>query len=552
MHMSTTQCNARVRVDLAGLARVLKLSLPNDELAHYERYTTAIGRSDFAGCKLIAGERADPQLWVGKSPLLYKRIAQAYRIHEKVTLAGDQRAEDAAWTKFLRAEALCARTNKRFRTMRRRSFALSRRAAPAYELIESVRQRVQHYLGALTLSRYESIVKVISFGPGMSLSSADPNKVTVPFKLSDLQTVTPLARPIWRDACVGLDVAGWWEPVESDGLLKARLRVREVPGCRFTFVDKTVDEKRTIAIEPSANMSAQLAIHRHLVPRLKKLGLDLTDQTRNRRLALEGSLSGELATVDLSSASDTVALEVVRELLPREWFEFLYALRSPSGTYRGKTVVLEKFSSMGNGFTFVLESIIFRAIVDSVVAKDGWYQTAVYGDDLIVPTSAYSPLVRALRFFGFVPNPKKSFSEGPFRESCGLDAFDGVDVRPAFPKGLVLTIPEAVSFHNHLWVRDQRAARVVESWIPVDLRLYGPPCPGKTYLFTEDPVLLGRFRKWNKDWQTHTYLHYVEIPVLVRHPVYFRYLAALHSGGSYSKGTPLRDFTKLVKRATPG
>jgi len=56
----------------------------------------------------------------------------------------------------------------------------------------------------------------------------------------------------------------------------------------------------------------------------------------------------------------------------------------------------------------------------------------VYGDDIIVPSESYDMVSWALECFGFQVNPEKSFSTGPFRESCGTDAFAGTNVRPIF------------------------------------------------------------------------------------------------------------------------
>jgi hypothetical protein len=92
-------------------------------------------------------------------------------------------------------------------------------------------------------------------------------------------------------------------------------------------------------------------------------------------------------------------------------------------------VTLEKFSSMGNGFTFELETLLFYAIAKAAggLQRD---ELSVYGDDIIIPTRCASDVLAALRFFGFTPNQRKTFVQGPFRESCGGDFFCGVDVTP--------------------------------------------------------------------------------------------------------------------------
>jgi len=101
-------------------------------------------------------------------------------------------------------------------------------------------------------------------------------------------------------------------------------------------------------------------------------------------------------------------------------------------------------STMGNGFTFPMQTILFSAIVRSVYRvlgvppSDGKLnQTwSVFGDDIIVRPKAYDIVVRILKLLGFSVNEKKSFKEGFFKESCGLDAFKGVDIRGVYLKDI--------------------------------------------------------------------------------------------------------------------
>lgn len=546
-----TRKSCLISVDLVALARVSKKSLDPEEWPHYDRYTTNLGRGDFVACQSIAAERSNPQSRVGMPPHIFRKLYQAYSWHLKISLKGDDQAERRAWDKFRKNEGLCGNTNRRFLRYRRSWARVESKAPGTGDFLERVRLRVQRILGPLTSEIYDSILQGVGLGPGMTLSSCDPKRVTAPYKLSDMPTSTLGALAVWNDY-ISQTTCPWffdWKKDESGTFVRST-RVRFVPGCRFTFVDKTVEEKRTIAIEPSCNVSLQLALHRYFAARLKRFGIDLADQTKNRRLALKGSSDGSLATIDLSSASDLIAFEVVRFLLPSDWFQLLDCIRSKTGQYRDSTFVLNKFSSMGNGFTFALETILFKAIVDTVVANEDC-ETAVYGDDIIVPTPFFNPLCRALRGFGFKVNLKKSFASGPFRESCGLDAFDGVDVRPVFPRSLEQGLVKTIELHNHLWSRDRQLARVVESWIPEPLRTYGPPDRALSYLFSEERELLGKCRVWSDDLQTWCYSTYVEQPRIFKYKVHALYFASLFHGGSYSKGTPRRYSTKLVKCTSP-
>lgn len=138
-------------------------------------------------------------------------------------------------------------------------------------------------------------------------------------------------------------------------------------GNKVTTVPKNSKTDRVIAIEPLMNMYVQKGIGGAIRHSLRSVGINLNDQTSNQRLAREGSLQGKLATVDLSSASDSVSLLLVEELLPPDWVAAIKLCRSPCGVLPdGSVINYQKVSSMGNGFTFELESLIFWAACSSV------------------------------------------------------------------------------------------------------------------------------------------------------------------------------------------
>ena len=208
-----------------------------------------------------------------------------------------------------------------------------------------------------------------------------------------------------------------------------------VSGNKITTVPKNSKTDRTIAIEPCMNMFVQKGIGAVIRRRLGKVGINLNDQTDNQRLAMLGSLDGSLATIDLKSASDTVATRLVSELLPTDWYYAMNMTRSHCGVFPSGTLIwYEKFSSMGNGFTFELESLIFwalsKAVADYLRLKDR--RLGVYGDDIVFPTQGAQLLLDVLKVAGFTPNDKKSFLDGPFRESCGKHYFRGIDVTPFY------------------------------------------------------------------------------------------------------------------------
>lgn len=200
----------------------------------------------------------------------------------------------------------------------------------------------------------------------------------------------------------------------------------------FTVPKSTVID-RCACKEPDYNMYVQKAVGDEIRRRLKRVGIDLNDQTLNQRLALEGSREGNLATVDLSSASDSVTKQLVLRLLPDEWFYLMDDIRSPETEIDGEWHLNEMFSSMGNAFTFELESLLFWAITRSVAYHSGIKgRISVYGDDIICPVGIYDRLRDTLSFFGFTVNEKKSFSAGSFRESCGKHYDASQDVTPFY------------------------------------------------------------------------------------------------------------------------
>jgi hypothetical protein len=121
---------------------------------------------------------------------------------------------------------------------------------------------------------------------------------------------------------------------------------------RCVQVPKTSDVNRMIACEPAANAFMQQAVGRHIRSCLKKVAnIDLNDQTVNQDAAFR-AVFDDLATLDLSMASDTLSLSLVEHVVPKEWLTLLKRLRCTHSDLNGRTILLEKFSSMGNGFTF--------------------------------------------------------------------------------------------------------------------------------------------------------------------------------------------------------
>lgn len=217
---------------------------------------------------------------------------------------------------------------------------------------------------------------------------------------------------------------------------------------KLSTVAKNEEIDRVVMSECSINMLFQMALGRKIQQRLvTRYGLDLTKQpVKNRKLCMWGSITGQFSTIDLSSASDSIATSMLVQVIPASALRPLLYARSPATLLNKESVKLYMIGTMGNGFTFPLQTALFGAVVCAVYKtfgvpiiyprgeNDGNF--AVFGDDIICLAPMYKYVVRLLEILGFTVNADKSFMEGPFRESCGVDAFKGVDIRPVFLKDL--------------------------------------------------------------------------------------------------------------------
>lgn len=225
---------------------------------------------------------------------------------------------------------------------------------------------------------------------------------------------------------------------------------RIVEGNRLSFVPKNVDVSRCICVEPSLNMFYQLGVKHILEARLQSyFGIDFSvQQAKNRDLAqLASMFDKQWVTIDLSSASDSLSLKMLRSYFPRDFLTWLEALRSPYMKLPdGSQLELGMISTMGNGYTFPLQTMLFSCIVRAAhrIAGVPWERPfgqslgnwAVYGDDIICRIEVYPHVLRLLSHLGFKVNSTKSFDCGPFRESCGGDFFKGHQVRGFYLQNL--------------------------------------------------------------------------------------------------------------------
>lgn len=391
----------------------------------------------------------------------------------------------AALKTFWDAEAKCRETNKRLNDLMDGKLNID---SKIFATLERAVKLIKQILGPVPQALN------FKFGPGVT--SYVKKHVTLPKKYSSEIDVTP------QLFCNLLDIIGpvWARELKTVNLVK---------GCKIAFVPKDAKTDRTIGIEPHISGYVQLGIGGYLRERFRPwVNLD-TGQEVNRFLASVAD-DWRLATVDLKSASDTISRALIWYLLPEEWAMLLDKCRSQHFTLTGDQQLheFEKFSSMGNGFTFELESIIFYALARACGSNR--HLTAVYGDDIICEAAVFEHLQEVLNMCGFTVNWDKSFCRSAFYESCGSDFFNGVNVRPFMWKenkpSLLFKMANDVSRFARLdnGGRDERYRKCHQSITkrlkPYGLQLSIPDGVGDIGFITDFDVAVPNVRRLPNGW----------------------------------------------------
>lgn len=402
---------------------------------------------------------------------------------------------------WFEAEQGCALTNRKLRRLDGRFGPLPLSDLALREFLSEVRITLSRWLGpAPTLESLEP-----KFGPGSTtcLSGA----IGLPDKILSVPDATLELAYALEDI---FPKTGWarWLMAQCHGLSPFRPSLLEPVECaRFTTVKKKAEIDRPIEIQAGVNVAYQLALGRHMKHLFRRVGWDLTKAPDiHRRVSCEASITGILSTDDLKNASDTIAYQLVRLGFPEDWFELFDLLRHKRVNVNGKPVLLEKFSGMGNGFTFELETALFMAICHVSLERGGVQPKIgknlfVFGDDIIVDSLCQNRVVRTLSLLGFTVNTEKSFgADVAFKESCGEDYFRGDWVRPYFPKKEPDEPHEWISFANgirrvginhygaDIWEFSPLYRLYLDAvgCIPISYRLWGPERFGDLVLHTDD------------------------------------------------------------------
>lgn len=226
------------------------------------------------------------------------------------------------------------------------------------------------------------------------------------------------------------------------------LEERDTGVSRVAFVPKDSRGPRMIAMEPTEYMWIQQSIKGLLYDwvenhTLTKGFVNFTNQNINRDLALSASQSARICTLDMKDASDRVSLLLVKELFKdTSLLSALLATRTPDvqlpDFWNGDKIHhYKKFAPMGSALCFPVEALCFWALAVGAISE--WFsiplrlamkRVFVYGDDIITDSEFFDCLQHTFEMFHLKLNQDKCCTGEVFKESCGCDAFMGVDVTP--------------------------------------------------------------------------------------------------------------------------
>lgn len=290
-------------------------------------------------------------------------------------------------------------------------------------------------------------------------------------------------------------------------------------------VPKDFDKDRLIFIEPYERQAMQQVLMLRMYSRLhagwSRPNVDLYDTSKGHRL-ISGENHKRYATIDLSDASDRISKAQVWKAfrgLPqmRSW---LFAC-APK-TVEGKSI--KTFNSMGCGTCFPVMTMMFTAMLAALSDQCGCsLDFRVYGDDLIVRIDDYDHVMSALAAMGYKPNLSKSFVRSPYRETCGIETFNGVDITPlrirVAPTFDTHGIARSISLSNDAYAKGMLS---LSESLAVVARQAGVPCTPYCSVLglktrTIDTVEITAQMTWSERFQAHALTIPTEMPDRPRH-----------------------------------
>lgn len=210
---------------------------------------------------------------------------------------------------------------------------------------------------------------------------------------------------------------------------------------RLVEVPKTWQKNRLVFAEPTHCMNLQQSCRQWIearVSRHSRTRIRFDEQEHQQRsLRLEGR-----ASIDLSDASDYLSVGVIWRFFAK--YPVLRAAlfwgRSTNTLVCDEQVSLRCFGTIGNATTFTVMTVFLACLTKAAEVHCRRYSgrrvrpSTIFGDDIVCDDFIAGSVLMYLRDVGLVPNGDKTFIATHFRESCGLDIYDGQDVTPLYVK----------------------------------------------------------------------------------------------------------------------
>jgi hypothetical protein len=273
------------------------------------------------------------------------------------------------------------------------------------------------------------------FGPGATAELGRTSAIRKAEKFSADQSVVDLLCSFYYHTSAEMFPNSAWteSPSEAESLYTNRI----------IFVPKNALKHRIISAEPTWLTWTQQILKESMydyIERSSEMFSWFSNQEMSRKLALQGSIDGTYATIDFSSASDSITVPIVdRVFASTELHEPLMRTRSRQGILPDDTIVrLNKFAPMGSATCFAVMDTIFLSICELSVRRTenrkgqkGDY--VVYGDDVVIRSEFLPEFMSICESLKLEINQDKSFTSQTgykYREACGIECCEGRDISP--------------------------------------------------------------------------------------------------------------------------
>lgn len=348
---------------------------------------------------------------------VHKQSIALFKKSSYIAYDGDAIAE--SMDHFFKVDSECLVSDYQVRTLK----------GQQWEIVNTAREIMSNILGEIP--KYDEIFRelVITSGSVGGIGGDDVNIVT---KLEDFAQL-----PVSRAATPFLSY------LLKDPLVASIYR-NNVPAdyAELFSVPKQYNKVRVAAKSQIGNMLLQRPIGLFIGKKLKqRCGIDISTQQEFHKF-LVTSFHDVYATIDQSDASDRICVELCKALLPYDWFRLLNLTRHRYLKVKGSEslVSMHKMANQGNGFIFELQTLIYYSLAKAtVIVLHGEERASktlisVFGDDMICEEVHAAAIAQSLEFCGQKINFEKSYFSGRFKESCGVDTFDGFNVRAKYIK----------------------------------------------------------------------------------------------------------------------